>query len=114
MIDNKNTSGSLSDILTRLIKTLPNDTASTPLQHAASDNAEKTTGMEIQTKDGSWSHVDRATWRSWTGLRKLLGVPYHGPIFVFGSPEDAPPYKGFRECSCSKCQEHVDVAFKYN
>lgn len=118
MNDNRSASDILDDLIKQFKKTVPlpadGSSASPPLQGVKFDDAVPVTGMDVEVGDGTYIPADKNTWRSWTGLRKLLGQDFHGPVYNFGSPEGSKPYAGFRTCSCSKCQEHVAVAFKYN
>ena len=63
---------------------------------------------------GVWKEVDGTTFRSWTGRRMINGEEHHGPVFLLGAPEGAPPYTGSRVCGCSQCQEHVAPRFRPN
>ncbi|NBT36075.1 MAG: hypothetical protein EBT03_11180 [Betaproteobacteria bacterium] len=69
--------------------------------------------LEIEA-NRQWVEVDEGTWRSWTGRRMVNGAEHHGPVFLLGAPEGAPPYTGARSCSCKACQEHVEPRFKPN
>lgn len=41
--------------------------------------------LDIELRSGKWIKIDEFHFRSWTGLRKIDGVDYHGPIFMLGS-----------------------------
>lgn len=69
-------------------------------------------GYEVRLND-DWVPSPPDVWRSWTGLRKLWGIEFHGDIYTYGE-NTATPWKGFRECNCSVCQKHVSPQFKYN
>lgn len=77
------------------------------------DDPVPSTGMEIQVQS-DWFPADRQTWRSWTGSRRLWGVEYHGPVYVYMSPEGSMPFTGRRQCGCKTCQEHVLPHFRPN
>lgn len=62
----------------------------------------------------SWVIVDKETWRSWTGLRRVFGIEYHGAVYNYLTPEGSPPFTGKRICKCSTCQEHVAAPMKDN
>lgn len=57
--------------------------------------------------EGDWAPTDAASFRSWTGRRMINGEEHHGPVFLLGAPDGAPPYAGRRTCFCPTCQEHV-------
>lgn len=43
------------------------------------------TKFEIQIRaDGPWVKVTYDIWRSWSGGRRIDGLPYHGPVRIFG------------------------------
>ena len=44
------------------------------------DNHEN--NYEIKIQD-SWHAVDDAVFHSWSGERKLNGIPYNGPVFYY-------------------------------
>jgi hypothetical protein len=46
-------------------------------------------------------------WRSWTGLRAVWGVPFHGPVYALADGDDTTPWDGPRTCGCATCQAHV-------
>lgn len=109
-------SDNYSDVLDDLLKQLKAIGAEPPppvADMSKFDNAAPYTGMEVE-QDGVWVAADRATWRSWTGRRMLLGREHHGPVFATGSGEDAKPWQGKRLCVCQVCQQHVAVPFRYN
>lgn len=72
-------------------------------------------GPVHQIKVGTtWHVVDGATWRSWTGERRINGDDVHAPVYTYLAPEGTPPYAGKRECSCKVCQATVAPAFRPN
>lgn len=61
-----------------------------------------------------WVPTTREEFRSWTGRRRISGVEFHGPVYVYGSVEDSQPYTGHRVCGCKICQTYVEPMFKSN
>ncbi len=61
-----------------------------------------------------WVEVTEAIFRSWTGLRRVDGEEYHGPIYNFGAHGDSTIYSGTRACFCGACQETVEPKLKTN
>jgi|DEB19_MinimDraft_3_1074340.scaffolds.fasta_scaffold16538_2 hypothetical protein len=62
---------------------------------------------------GAWVEVDEDIFISWTGLRRINGEDYHGPVYNFNSGSET-PYAGSRTCKCGVCQEHVEPSLKAN
>jgi len=52
---------------------------------------------------GEWRPLDKATWLSWSGRRRLNGRDYHGPIFYLGSKKRVD--RQARVCPCDVCQQ---------
>ena len=50
-----------------------------------------------------WKPLDKKTWLSWSGRRRLNGREYHGPIFFLGT--DEPVVRQARVCPCDVCQQ---------
>lgn len=61
-----------------------------------------------------WFEVTENVFRSWTGLRRINGEDYHGPIYHFGSEDDSKPYNGTRSCGCNTCQQSVSPKLRMN
>jgi hypothetical protein len=64
------------------------------------------------SESDTWIEVTEDLFRSWTGLRRINGEDYHGPIYNFGSEDSV--YSGSRSCGCSVCQSTVTAALKVN
>lgn len=64
------------------------------------------------SESNNWIEVTEDLFRSWTGLRRVNGEDYHGPIYNFGS--DDVVYSGARTCGCSVCQSTVTAVLKVN
>lgn len=62
--------------------------------------------------ESSWVETTEDIFRSWTGLRRINGEDYHGPIYGFGSIDDSVTYAGHRTCACKVCQQYVEPKFK--
>lgn len=52
---------------------------------------------------GEWRPLDKTTWLSWSGRRRLNGREYHGPIFYLGSKKKVD--RQARVCPCDVCQQ---------
>ena len=70
-----------------------------------------TTGLEIMVED-TWFPADPATWRAWTGQRRVWGQEYHGPVYAIDAPSTA--WSGKRICNCSACQSTVSPGLRLN
>jgi hypothetical protein len=72
------------------------------------------TGM-VEVNDpmtDAWVPVNATYFRKYAGRRRLLGVEYHGPVFIDGVSDVV--YTGPRICSCDKCQSTSAPASRYN
>lgn len=68
-----------------------------------------------QVKYGEdWIETPETIFRSWTGLRRINGDDYHGPVYNFNADETGMPYTGNRTCGCMICQVDVEAKFKKN
>lgn len=72
----------------------------------ADDGAAPNTGLQVLEGD-AWMPASREVWRSWTGLRAVWGVPFHGPVYALADGDDTTPWDGPRTCGCATCQAHV-------
>lgn len=77
-----------------------------------SDGAIPFKGHEVLL-GSEWMPSSPETWRSWTGLRRLWGVEYHGDVYAYGSTGET-PWRGLRHCYCETCQRHVESKFRPN
>ena len=68
--------------------------------------------VEVMVKD-SWTPVTKEIFASWTGLRRIWGIEYHGPV-VYKDCKNGSQYTGPRSCSCAVCQSTVEPKFKMN
>jgi hypothetical protein len=73
----------------------------------------------VEIFDGEeWIPATPELFRAWTGLRRIFGMEFHGPVWNFGTdPESTPeaqPYAGARVCTCSECQKHVAPQLRLN
>jgi len=63
-------------------------------------------------ENDTWIEVTEDLFKSWTGLRRINGEDYHGPIYNLGSNDVV--YSGSRTCGCSICQSTVTAVLKVN
>ena len=70
-------------------------------------------GLEVNIAAEEWIPATKVLWRSWTGLRKVWGMEYHGPVYNIDR-DDSVPFSGKRVCGCKICQEHVSPELKPN
>lgn len=76
------------------------------------DDSIGTKVFQVELSD-AWVEVDESIFASWTGMRRINGEDYHGPIYNFNSGSEV-PYTGVRTCKCKICQEHVEPSLKAN
>jgi hypothetical protein len=60
---------------------------------------------------GEFTPTSPDVFDAWTGLRRLNGEPYHGPVYNFGT---STPYEGPRSCSCHLCEAGAQAIHKKN
>lgn len=81
----------------------------------ATDSLEHSSGLQVWDEEvSSWIPVQRPLWRSWTGMRAVWGIDYHGPVYSIDSKTDSVPWTGPRICPCDKCQQHVSSESRTN
>lgn len=92
---------------------LADDLKKIPLSPSPTDEIIPHVGLEICLSGEDWIPSSMLLWRSWTGLRRVWCMEYHGPVFSFESPERT-PFTGRRVCGCKICQEHVECKYRHN
>ena len=73
-----------------------------------------TSNTYVLINTNEWYPVDYNIWRSWCGKRILLGYEFHGPVYIYNSPDNSLPWPGRRICTCNICQTHVQPSLKLN
>lgn len=71
-----------------------------------------TTGPVEVFVGGNWMPTTLEDWSAWTGLRRVWGIEYHGPVSYKDKKDKL--YTGPRGCPCETCQETVEPRFKMN
>jgi hypothetical protein len=77
----------------------------------STDGVARDWGLSVKGKamyevrvNGRWVKVAYYEWRSWTGLRRLAGKDFHGPVVLLGTTQVIPATQA-REChGCARQQ----------
>lgn len=73
------------------------------------DDVSQTSVLEVKM-GSTWVLVESDIFDSWTGLRKINGEDYHGPVSYL----EGGVYRGARVCGCDVCQSETDPKHKKN
>lgn len=85
---------------------------------------EQTTATNVPTDDiiidpileirfgEAWVPADKDIWEAWTGLRRINGEDYHGPVHPVTHPDRI--WTGSRVCPCKTCQAHTEPKLRPN
>lgn len=97
---------SLSDILKDIEAIMAGESTQLPVEESIPSGP-----VEVFV-GGNWAPASVEDWSAWTGLRRVWGVEYHGPVNYKDKKDKL--YTGPRGCPCDKCQETVEPRFKMN